>query len=102
MREMLSAIDASDCVRVLPLLNGNVLNLQDRLLIMGILNVTPDSFSDGGKWNSLESAISHAKQMVAEGADVIDIGGESTLPGAAAVSQREEMERVIPVIRALR
>lgn len=102
MREMLSAIDASDCVRVLPLLNGNVLNLQDRLLIMGILNVTPDSFSDGGKWNSLESAISHAKQMVAEGADVIDIGGESTRPGAAAVSQREEMERVIPVIKALR
>lgn len=99
---MLSAIDASDCVRVLPLLNGNVLNLQDRLLIMGILNVTPDSSSDGGKWNSLESAISHAKQMVAEGADVIDIGGESTRPGAAAVSQREEMERVIPVIRALR
>lgn len=99
---MLSAIDASDCVRVLPLLNGNVLNLQDRLLIMGILNVTPDSFSDGGKWNSLESAISHAKQMVAEGADVIDIGGESTRPGAAAVSQREEMERVIPVIKALR
>ena len=99
---MLSAIDASDCVRVLPLLNGNVLNLQDRLLIMGILNVTPDSFSDGGKWNSLESAISHAKQMIAEGADVIDIGGESTRPGAAAVSQREEMERVIPVIRALR
>ena len=102
MREMLSAIDASDCVRVLPLLNGNVLNLQDRLLIMGILNVTPDSFSDGGKWNSLESAISHAKQMIAEGADIIDIGGESTRPGAAAVSQREEMERVIPVIRALR
>ena len=102
MREMLSAIDASDCVRVLPLLNGNVLNLQDRLLIMGILNVTPDSFSDGGKWNSLESAISHAKQMLAEGADVIDIGGESTRPGAAAVSQREEMERVIPVIKALR
>ena len=102
MREMLSAIDASDCVRVLPLLNGNVLNLQDRLLIMGILNVTPDSFSDGGKWNSLESAISHAKQMVAEGADIIDIGGESTRPGASAVSQREEMERVIPVIRALR
>ena len=102
MREMLSAIDASDCVRVLPLLNGNVLNLQDRLLIMGILNVTPDSFSDGGKWNSLESAISHAKQMIAEGADVIDIGGESTRPGAAAVSQREEMERVIPVIKALR
>lgn len=102
MREMLSAIDASDCVRVLPLLNGNVLNLQDRLLIMGILNVTPDSFSDGGKWNSLESAISHAKQMIAEGADIIDIGGESTRPGAAAVSQREEMERVIPVIKALR
>ena len=99
---MLSAIDASDCVRVLPLLNGNVLNLQDRLLIMGILNVTPDSFSDGGKWSSLESAILHAKQMIAEGADVIDIGGESTRPGAAAVSQREEMERVIPVIKALR
>lgn len=99
---MLSAIDAKDCIRVLPLPNGDVLNLQDRLLIMGILNVTPDSFSDGGKWSSLPSAVSHALQLIADGADLLDIGGESTRPGAAAISVDEETRRVIPVIRALR
>lgn len=99
---MLSAVDTKDCVRVLPLPNGEVLNLQDRLLIMGILNVTPDSFSDGGKWNSLELAVSHAMQMIEEGADILDIGGESTRPGASTISAEEEIRRVIPVVRALR
>ena len=99
---MLSAVDTKDCIRVLPLPNGEVLNLQDRLLIMGILNVTPDSFSDGGKWASLDSAVSHALRMIEEGADILDIGGESTRPGAAAITSEEEIRRVIPVIQALR
>lgn len=102
VREMLSAVDTKDCIRVLPLPNGEVLNLQDRLLIMGILNVTPDSFSDGGKWTSLDSAVSHALRMIEEGADILDIGGESTRPGAAAITSEEEIRRVIPVIQALR
>ena len=70
-------------------------------LIMGILNVTPDSFSDGGKFNSVENAISHAKQMLEEGADIIDVGGESTRPGSDPVSLEEELARVIPVIDEL-
>ncbi|GIQ67319.1 dihydropteroate synthase [Xylanibacillus composti] len=68
---------------------------------MGILNVTPDSFSDGGRYNTLESAVRRAHDMVAEGADWIDVGGESTRPGATAVGLKEELNRVIPVIRAL-
>ena len=68
---------------------------------MGILNATPDSFSDGGKFNQIERAIEHAIEMVANGADIIDIGGESTRPGFAAVSLEEELERVIPVIKAI-
>lgn len=69
---------------------------------MGILNVTPDSFSDGGDFLSHETAVVHAQQMEAEGAGIIDIGGESTRPGAAAVDEAEELRRVVPVIRALR
>lgn len=69
---------------------------------MGILNITPDSFSDGGQWNSLEMAIHRARGMRDEGAKIIDIGGESTRPGAKAVSVDEELSRVVPVIRALR
>ena len=69
---------------------------------MGILNVTPDSFSDGGKYTHLEMAINKAEQMVAEGADIIDIGGESTRPGAADVSVQEEIDRVIPLVTALK
>lgn len=68
---------------------------------MGILNATPDSFSDGGKYNNIENAIRHAQQMVEEGADIIDIGGESTRPGHESVSADEELERVIPVIEAV-
>lgn len=69
---------------------------------MGVLNVTPDSFSDGGRWLDPELAFRHAMQMVAAGADIIDIGGESTRPGAASVSAREEMERVLPLVGRLR
>ena len=71
-------------------------------LVMGILNVTPDSFSDGGRYVSLDSALSHAEQMIEEGVDIIDIGGESSRPGATPLSLQEEMDRVIPVIYALR
>ena len=69
--------------------------------VMGIVNVTPDSFSDGGKYSSVDLAVEHALQLIAEGADILDIGGESTRPGAAAVSLEEELRRVIPVIEAL-
>jgi dihydropteroate synthase len=72
-----------------------------RPLILGVLNVTPDSFSDGGRYTSLDSARQRAEAMAAEGADLIDVGGESTRPGAAAVSADEELERVLPVIEAL-
>ena len=73
-----------------------------RPAVMGILNITPDSFSDGGVFLSRENAIAQALQMAREGADIIDIGGESTRPGAQSVSVQEEMDRVIPVIEALR
>jgi len=68
---------------------------------MGILNVTPDSFSDGGQFASLDAALAHAKQMISEGADIIDVGGESTRPGSAPVTAEEEIARVVPVIEAL-
>jgi len=73
----------------------------ERTLVMGVLNVTPDSFSDGGQFDSLDRAFAHAEQMIAEGADIIDIGGESTRPGSAFVSEEEELRRVIPVIERL-
>lgn len=69
--------------------------------VMGILNVTPDSFSDGGQHNGLEDAVKRAKQMIAEGATVIDVGGESTRPGAAEVAVEEEINRVVPVVEEL-
>ncbi|MDN5555922.1 MAG: dihydropteroate synthase [Acinetobacter sp.] len=69
--------------------------------VMGILNVTPDSFSDGGKHNGKAQAIAHAKQMIADGATVIDVGGESTRPGASVVEVEEEIHRVVPVVEAL-
>lgn len=70
-------------------------------LIMGILNATPDSFSDGGRYNSTEKAVAHALQMIADGADIIDIGGESTRPGHESVSLEEELRRVLPVVEAV-
>jgi dihydropteroate synthase len=73
-----------------------------RPLVMGILNVTPDSFSDGGRYQSLESAISRAEQMIAEGVDIIDIGAESTRPGVQALPTEEELRRLLPVVFALR
>ncbi len=82
--------------------DGLELSLGSRTLIMGILNVTPDSFSDGGKFVSVEKAVEWAKQMEAEGADLIDVGGESTRPGFDPVPLEEELKRVIPVIQALR
>ncbi|MBY0574108.1 MAG: dihydropteroate synthase [Undibacterium sp.] len=71
-------------------------------LVMGILNVTPDSFSDGGRFQSLDHAISHAEQMIVDGVDIIDIGGESSRPGAQVLPVEEELSRVIPLIYALR
>jgi len=76
--------------------------LSARTLVMGILNVTPDSFSDGGRYLRVDRAVGHAMQMIADGADIIDIGGESTRPGSHPVSADEEIERVVAVIEALR
>ncbi len=73
-----------------------------RTYLMGVLNITPDSFSDGGQFNSLESALNQARKMVASGADILDIGGQSTRPNAEDVTLAEELDRVIPVIQALR
>lgn len=77
------------------------LDFGKKTYIMGILNATPDSFSDGGKYNSLEQAIEHAQEMVENGADIIDIGGESTRPGYTVISEEEEIERIVPVIEAI-
>lgn len=76
--------------------------VQGHTYVMGILNVTPDSFSDGGKWNQRDRALRHVEDMIAQGADVVDVGGESTRPGHVPVSEEEEMERVIPVIEAVK
>lgn len=70
--------------------------------IWGILNVTPDSFSDGGKWKEMDKALYHVEEMIGQGMDVVDIGGESTRPGYTQISEQEEIERVTPVIRAVR
>ena len=78
----------------------NLRNL-DRTLVMGVLNVTPDSFSDGGRFDNTEIAISHALQMIEDGADIIDIGGESTRPGSERISVQVELDRVLPVIAGL-
>jgi len=83
------------------ILNNIELDYKKETFVMGILNVTPDSFSDGGKFNSIDMAIQHAKEMVADGAKIIDIGGESTRPGYTRISDEEEIARVVPVIKAL-
>lgn len=70
--------------------------------VMGILNVTPDSFSDGGKYNGMDAALKHAEQMIADGVDIIDVGGESTRPGYTKISDEEEIGRVVPVLEALK
>jgi len=81
---------------------GRVFDLSRHGLIMGVLNVTPDSFSDGGKFLAVEKAVEHGLTMVGEGAQIIDVGGESTRPGAASVAVEEELRRVVPVIKKLR
>jgi dihydropteroate synthase len=84
-----------------PLPDGKVLELGDRTLIMGVINVTPDSFSDGGEWFEPSKAVEAGVRMVDEGADILDIGGESTRPGAGTVTADEERARVLPVIETL-
>ena len=83
------------------LAHGRQLELGAKARLMGILNVTPDSFSDGGEFSAPDQAVAHARMMAAEGADIIDVGGESTRPGATPVSAREEQARILPVIEAL-
>lgn len=92
----------SPSIRQIPLPHGmKPLQLGKRTLVMGILNVTPDSFSDGGKYTLIDRAMAHAESMVEEGADIIDIGGESTRPGYEKVTEEEEIRRTMPVIEAL-
>lgn len=73
----------------------------DRCAVMGVVNVTPDSFSDGGRWFDTSTAVKHGLDLVAQGADLVDVGGESTRPGATRVDEAEELRRVIPVVRGL-
>lgn len=77
------------------------MDINKKTWVMGILNVTPDSFSDGGKYTTVDQALAQAKKMIADGADIIDVGGESTRPGYTMISDEEEISRVVPVIKAL-
>jgi dihydropteroate synthase len=81
--------------------NGKVIDLTNRALLMGVLNVTPDSFSDGGEFFATESAVRHGQEMSRSGAEIIDVGGESSRPGAQPISPNEERERVLPVLKEL-
>ncbi len=81
---------------------GNNALIFDRPAVMGILNVTPDSFSDGGRYNQMDKALQHCEQMLADGADFIDIGGCSTRPNHAIATEQEEMERVVPILKAIK
>src|ERR1700688_2673596 len=83
-------------------LPSRTLILGERTLVMGVLNITPDSFSDGGKYLDSETAIARGLQLEKDGADILDIGGESTRPGAAPVTAQEELRRILPVIKVLR
>lgn len=97
----LQTTQSEPAIQELPLARGPKLRF-DRPLVMGILNVTPDSFSDGGKFDQVETALEQARRMIAEGADLLDVGGESTRPGADPVTAEQELDRVLPVIRQLR
>lgn len=77
-------------------------DVEKHTYIIGILNITPDSFSDGGRWNAPDRAAAHAKEMIQQGVDILDIGGESTRPGHIQVSEEEEIQRVVPIIRAVK
>ena len=80
---------------------GKKLVLGERTLVMGILNVTPDSFSDGGKWQGVDKALAHMEEMVRDGADIIDIGAESSRPGFKVMPADEEIERLMPYLEAV-
>src|SRR5258708_3387883 len=82
-------------------LSDRILDLSQRPLVMGIVNVTPDSFSDGGLFASVDGAVAHGLELVRQGADLLDIGGESTRPGATPVPLEEELRRVVPVVQQL-
>ena len=84
------------------IIGGKNFDTANHTYIMGILNVTPDSFSDGGKFNGMDAAIAHAHQMVEEGVDIIDVGGESTRPGHIQITDEEEIARVTPIIEVLK
>ena len=83
-------------------IGNRVFDVEHRTYIMGILNVTPDSFSDGGKFNQIDAALYHAEEMIRDGADIVDVGGESTRPGHTVISDDEEISRVAPVIEAIK
>lgn len=84
------------------IIGNRVFDAEHRTYIMGILNVTPDSFSDGGKFNQMDAALYHAEEMIRYGADIVDVGGESTRPGHTVISDDEEISRVAPVIEAIK
>lgn len=84
------------------IIGGKEFNTREHCYVMGILNVTPDSFSDGGKWNDVDRALAHVEQMLEDGMDILDIGGESTRPGYTLISNEEEIGRVVPVIEAVK
>lgn len=83
-------------------IGGREFDTANHTFIMGILNVTPDSFSDGGRYNGIDAALARAEQMIREGADIIDVGGESTRPGHTQISDEEEIRRIVPVIEAIK
>lgn len=101
IEQLFNLLENVNLKRVIPLTHG-LWNLGKKTYLMGILNVTPDSFSDGGKFNSVELAAQRVREMASSGVDIIDIGGQSTRPGATVISLEEELKRVIPVIKALR
>lgn len=83
-------------------IGSRIFDLKDRTYCMGILNVTPDSFSDGGRWNDRDRALKHVEEMIADGMDIVDIGGESTRPGYTLLPDEEEISRVVPIIEAVK
>src|SRR5580693_4764030 len=93
----------ADQARTMLLARAHPAGLPDpgRCLVMGVVNVTPDSFSDGGAWFESKAAVAHGLQLAAEGADIVDVGGESTRPGAERIDEQEELRRVAPVISEL-
>ena len=83
-------------------IGNKIFDTENKTYIMGILNVTPDSFSDGGKYNQMDQALLHVEEMIADGADILDIGGESTRPGHTRITDEEEICRIVPVIERIK